>query len=129
VASRRVAPDDPGAVGGSGRLIPVLLGAEIWRLYRRPGAAHFAGVWWSAVFPLGMYSTATQATAQALRLSALTDVSLVVFWVGFSLWVLVAAGLCTQQIRQPRTQCIEGDVASAGRSVIAVAPETARQQD
>ncbi len=34
---------------------------EIWRLYRRPDSAHFAGVWWSAVFPLGMYSTATQA--------------------------------------------------------------------
>lgn len=39
-----------------------------------------------------MYLTATQATAQALHLSVLSTVSLVVFWLGFSLWVLVAAG-------------------------------------
>lgn len=84
---------------GASAWIPVLLSAEIWRLYRRPDSVHFAGVWWSAVFPLGMYSTATQATAQALHLSVLTTVSLVVFWVGFSVWVLVAAAFVHSTVR------------------------------
>ncbi len=84
---------------GASAWIPVLLSAEIWRLYRRPYSVHFAGVWWSAVFPLGMYSTATQATTQALHLTVLTTVSLVVFWVGFSVWVLVAAGFVHSTVR------------------------------
>ncbi|MEO9138932.1 MAG: tellurite resistance/C4-dicarboxylate transporter family protein [Jatrophihabitans sp.] len=73
--------------------IPVLLCAELWRLWRGPEPFHFAGVWWSAVFPLGMYATASQATARALQLSGLSTVSLVVFWVGLAVWIIVAGGL------------------------------------
>lgn len=43
---------------GATAWIPVLLCAETWRLTIRPESVHIAGVWWSAVFPLGMYSTA-----------------------------------------------------------------------
>ncbi|MGH3670169.1 MAG: tellurite resistance/C4-dicarboxylate transporter family protein, partial [Pseudonocardiaceae bacterium] len=35
--------------------IPLLLYAEVWRVDQRAGSLRFAGVWWSAVFPLGMY--------------------------------------------------------------------------
>lgn len=79
-------------IGASG-WIPVLLCAELWRLLRGPEPLHFAGVWWSAVFPLGMYATASQATARALQLSRLSTVSLVVFWVGLGVWIIVAVGL------------------------------------
>lgn len=72
--------------------IPVLLYAEIWRVDQRSGSVHFAGAWWSAVFPFGMYSAATAATAVALTMPALTTVSLVMFWIAFSLWVLIAVG-------------------------------------
>lgn len=73
--------------------IPVLLYAEVWRVDQRAGSLHFEGVWWSAVFPLGMYSTATAATAFQMQLHALRTISLVFFWVATTVWVLVAVGL------------------------------------
>jgi len=78
---------------GATAWIPVLLCAEMWRLTTRPGSVHVAGIWWSAVFPLGMYSTATQAVTRQLHLPGLSTVSLVVFWAGFALWVFIAAGI------------------------------------
>jgi tellurite resistance protein TehA-like permease len=73
--------------------IPVLLYAEIWRIDQRTGSLHYADVWWAAVFPLGMYSAATAATARRFDIPALTTVSLVFFWVAFTAWSLVATGL------------------------------------
>ena len=71
---------------------PLLLYAELWLLEHRSGSLHYAGVWWSAVFPLGMYSSATASASAALDIRALRTVSLVVFWVAFTVWLVVAAG-------------------------------------
>lgn len=73
--------------------IPILLYAEIWRVDQRPGSLRFAGVWWSAVFPLGMYSSATAATAVELHIPALVTISLVFFWIAATAWALVTVGL------------------------------------
>jgi tellurite resistance protein TehA-like permease len=73
--------------------IPVLLYAEIWRVDQRAGSLRFAGVWWSAVFPLGMYSSATWATGAELSMPALATISLVLFWIAATVWALVAVGL------------------------------------
>lgn len=73
--------------------IPVLLYAEMWSVDRRRGGMHFGKAWWSAVFPLGMYATTTQAVAAALGLPALHTVSLVLFWDAFVVWVVVSLGL------------------------------------
>lgn len=72
--------------------IPVLLCAAIWRVDQRAGSLRYAGVWWSAVFPLGMYSAATAETSGALRMHPLATVSLVFFWLAFAAWLLVAIG-------------------------------------
>lgn len=72
--------------------IPVLLYAELWRVDHRAGSLRFAGAWWSAVFPLGMYATATQATSVQLHLRSLATISLVLFWIAFTVWLLVAVG-------------------------------------
>jgi len=72
--------------------IPVLLYAEGWSVDHRPGSLHYARVWWSAVFPLGMYSAATEATAVALHMRSLRTISLVLFWVAVTVWLLVAVG-------------------------------------
>ncbi|MEO8750788.1 MAG: tellurite resistance/C4-dicarboxylate transporter family protein [Allobranchiibius sp.] len=72
--------------------IPVLLYAEVWRVDQYAGSLRFAGVWWSAVFPLGMYSAATQATALQLHMRSLSTISLVFFWIAFTVWLLVAVG-------------------------------------
>ncbi|OBK24481.1 C4-dicarboxylate ABC transporter [Mycobacterium asiaticum] len=74
--------------------IPPLIYYGLRRIKRRPAMLQFAGVWWAMVFPLGMYSAATAATAAELGRPALTTVSLVFFWVALTTWVIVAiAGL------------------------------------
>ena len=73
--------------------IPVLLYAEMWSVDHRRGGMQFGKVWWSAVFPLGMYATTTRAVANALNLAALNTVSLVFFWDAFAVWILVTLGL------------------------------------
>lgn len=73
--------------------IPVLLYAEVWRVDHLAGSLRYHGVWWAAVFPIGMYSAASSSTAAVLRIRSLATVSLVFFWVAFTLWALVTVGL------------------------------------
>jgi tellurite resistance protein TehA-like permease len=73
--------------------IPALLYAEVWRVDQRTGSLRFHGVWWSAVFPLGMYAAATAATSERLHMHALRTISLVFFWIAATVWLLVAVGL------------------------------------
>ncbi|MBP1817480.1 tellurite resistance/C4-dicarboxylate transporter family protein [Mycobacterium sp. OAE908] len=61
--------------------IPVLIYVV---LRRRVGLA------WPAVFPLGMYASATYATAVETGWRWLTTVSLVFFWISFAAWMLTA---------------------------------------
>jgi tellurite resistance protein TehA-like permease len=68
--------------------IPLLIWATLQRLRRRRGLA--PGVWWAAVFPLGMYSSATYATAVETGWRWLTTVSLVFFWIAFAAWTVTA---------------------------------------
>jgi Voltage-dependent anion channel len=46
------------------------------------------GTWWAAVFPLGMYSSATFATAVETGWRPLSTISLVFFWIAFAAWLL-----------------------------------------
>jgi tellurite resistance protein TehA-like permease len=48
------------------------------------------GIAWPAVFPLGMYSSATYATAVETGWHWLTTVSLASFWIAFVAWIIVA---------------------------------------
>jgi tellurite resistance protein TehA-like permease len=73
--------------------VPVLLYAQMWRSDHLPGTLHYEGVWWSAVFPIGMYSAATSAVGAQLELPQLATVSLVFFWIAFTIFVLVGTGL------------------------------------
>lgn len=61
------------------------------RVNRRPAVLHYTGAWWALVFPLGMYSVATDATAAELGRPALGTVSLVFFWNALTAWAIVAA--------------------------------------
>jgi len=61
--------------------IPVLIYVV---LRRRIGLA------WPAVFPLGMYASATYATAVETGWRWLTTVSLVFFWISFAAWTFTA---------------------------------------
>lgn len=48
------------------------------------------GISWPAVFPLGMYSAATSATAIETGWRWLTTVSLVFFWISIAAWLFTA---------------------------------------
>jgi tellurite resistance protein TehA-like permease len=67
--------------------IPVLLFLTV---RRRPRLVQFG--WWEMVFPLGMYSSATYATALAAEWDALTRISLAFFWIALTTWLAVALG-------------------------------------
>jgi tellurite resistance protein TehA-like permease len=73
--------------------IPPLLYAQLWRADHVPGGLRYHGVWWSGMFPIGMYSAASSATAHTLRLPALATISLVFFWIAFAIWTILALGL------------------------------------
>jgi tellurite resistance protein TehA-like permease len=74
--------------------IPALVYFGLQRINQRPGLVRFAGVWWAFVFPLGMFSAATAATATELGRRSLDTVSLVFFWIAVAAWlIVVAAGL------------------------------------
>lgn len=74
--------------------IPPLVYFVLHHVNQRPGVLRFAGVWWAVVFPLGMYSVATDATAAELGAASMQTVSLVFFWNALTAWVIVVlAGL------------------------------------
>jgi tellurite resistance protein TehA-like permease len=58
------------------------------------------GLWWAAVFPLGMYSAATYATGVETGWRSLTVVSLVFFWIAFAAWGIVASGAAERRRRE-----------------------------
>jgi len=69
--------------------IPPLLYFGVSHIQRQE-ARHFAGVWWAMVFPLGMYSAATDAMAAETDWPGLPTISLVFFWIAFAAWLIVA---------------------------------------
>ncbi|HET7664961.1 MAG TPA: tellurite resistance/C4-dicarboxylate transporter family protein, partial [Mycobacterium sp.] len=68
--------------------IPLLIWVTLQRFRRRRELT--PGMWWAAVFPLGMYSSATYATAVETGWGWLTTVSLVFFWIALAAWSLTA---------------------------------------
>jgi tellurite resistance protein TehA-like permease len=74
--------------------IPPLIYFGLHRITQRPEVLQFTGAWWSMVFPLGMYSAATDGMAVGLGARSMHTVSLVFFWDAFAVWlIVVVAGL------------------------------------
>jgi tellurite resistance protein TehA-like permease len=74
--------------------IPPLIYFGLHHISGRPEMLQFAGVWWTLVFPLGMYSAATHAMAAEFGRRSMQTISLVLFWDAFAVWVIVViAGL------------------------------------
>lgn len=78
---------------GASLWIPLLLYVQMWRSDHVVGTLHYEGVWWSAVFPVGMYSAASAAAGSELGIPELGTISLVLFWIAFTIWTLVGTGL------------------------------------
>ncbi|MGV0716250.1 tellurite resistance/C4-dicarboxylate transporter family protein [Mycolicibacterium sp. XJ662] len=105
LAGDRIHHDVTGWLAEAARLVTVgtWVAATTWippllyfglRHIRRPGVLRFAGVWWAMVFPLGMYSVATDTTSEETGWLVLSPISHVVFWIGLGSWAILAvAGL------------------------------------
>ncbi|KAA0016340.1 tellurite resistance/C4-dicarboxylate transporter family protein [Antrihabitans cavernicola] len=82
--------------------IPLLLYVEIWEVETRAGALRYQRVWWAAVFPLGMYAAATDATSTHLHIRWLSAVSVGAFWVAAAVWSVVGLGLARRTVGAAR---------------------------
>jgi tellurite resistance protein TehA-like permease len=68
--------------------IPWLFVVFFWRHVVQRQPAWFVPSWWSAVFPLGMYSAATAALSQAAELPSIVgDIAAAFAWISLSAWV------------------------------------------
>lgn len=72
-------------------LIPFLVGLGVRDLVRRPAARRFTVGWWSIVFPIGMYATATLSFGVAVGIAEFETIGATAVWFGGVAWVLVAA--------------------------------------
>ncbi len=73
--------------------IPLLLLLGLWKhgLHRRP--LGYSPLFWSIVFPLGMYAAATWRLARFIAVPALATWSSVMAWIALAAWCATAAGL------------------------------------
>lgn len=86
--------------------IPVLIGVHLWVVTRRRRRLGFANPWWSAVFPAGMYSSASAMAGEMMPSAFIEQVSTVAMWVAFGAWVVTAVAMTSAGIawlRLPRT--------------------------
>jgi tellurite resistance protein TehA-like permease len=76
--------------------IPLLVVVFAWRHLRHGASLRYDPRYWSLVFPLGMYSVATQAYAHANKLAFLLPVARIAGDLALVAWVLTAFGLLRQ---------------------------------
>jgi tellurite resistance protein TehA-like permease len=79
--------------------IPMLLVLGAWRYLARGHPLRYSAMYWSAVFPLGMYAAATDEMALALELRFLAGVAIAFFWLALAAWIAAAAALAWQVAR------------------------------
>jgi len=81
--------------------IPILLALGAWlHLIRRLPLTYDHG-YWTAVFPLGMYTVCTRVLGEVLPLPVLAPIAHGFVWVALAAWVAAFAGLIHQVLSPP----------------------------
>jgi tellurite resistance protein TehA-like permease len=70
--------------------VPLLLVLGVWR-YRRGPWPRYDPQLWSAVFPLGMYATASRTFGDAAGIGFIATIGRAELWVALAAWTLLAA--------------------------------------
>lgn len=74
-------------------LVPLLVAASIWE-WMREGRRHaYDPALWAVVFPLAMYSVATDDFGMATHLHPMTEIGTGATWVAFAAWCVTFAGM------------------------------------
>jgi tellurite resistance protein TehA-like permease len=79
--------------------IPVLLVLGLWRHVYRRFPLRYDPLYWGAVFPLGIYTTATARLARAVDAPYLWHIPQVSVFVALAAWVIVFVGMITSLAR------------------------------
>ncbi len=74
-------------------LIPLLLMFDIWKHRVRREPLAYTPLFWSLVFPLGMFALASARLSLASDFTLLRDVSYVMVWISLIAWIATAFGL------------------------------------
>ena len=80
--------------------IPLLLIVEIWRHARGRVKWIYSPDYWSLVFPLGMYSMATDMLGKALNLTFLGPIATIFTWAATLAWGVTFFGLIRNLVRR-----------------------------
>ena len=83
--------------------IPLLVSVGIWRHFCQRLPLSYDPQYWSLVFPLGMYSSATFAFAQAVELPFLETLARWFAWFALTAWIITFMGLLAQLTGPLRT--------------------------
>lgn len=80
-------------------LIPLLVIFGVWRHVVMKAPLEYSPMYWSLVFPLGMYTVATWQLAAADEFTFMKQIPQVTIWIAFAAWLIVTTGLLRTLIR------------------------------
>lgn len=72
--------------------IPILLALGVWRHLVKRVPLTYEHAYWSAVFPLGMYTACTQILIRVFHLPFLEPIPAIFVWIAFGSWAATMAG-------------------------------------
>jgi len=79
--------------------IPLLLLFGVWKHMVRRAAVAYTPLFWSLVFPLGMYALASLRLSLVMEFPPLAVISAAMIWVALAAWAVTALGLAQQTWR------------------------------
>jgi len=80
-------------------LIPLLVVFGVWRHIIRKVPLIYHPMYWSLVFPLGMYAVATYRLSLAADYAPLRAIPQVMVWIAFAAWIVTMLGLLHRLVR------------------------------
>lgn len=86
-------------------VLVLLTGGRRHRLGASGRLPRFTVFWWAGVFPQGMYSVATRATARQFHLRVLPSVSALFCWIALLAWLATVAGMLVAARRRQARGC------------------------